>query len=194
MTMALDAAKEGEDDRLLADYANGGPAAAQAVTVRFLPLAYRFAARILANPTEAEDVAQDAMIRLFRAAPGWQPGAAQVSTWLYRVTANLCTDRLRQRPVLPLVAAGAVADKAATAEDRLMAADRAAALDRALSDLPERQRLAVVLRHIEGLANPEIAAIMEIGIEAVESLIARGKRGLTEALDGRRAELGFDHD
>jgi RNA polymerase sigma-70 factor (ECF subfamily) len=73
-------------------------------------------------------------------------------------------------------------------------AERLAALDAALADLPGRQRQAVVLRHIEGLSNPEIADILEIGVEAVESLTARGKRALTAALAGRREELGYSDD
>ena len=68
------------------------------------------------------------------------------------------------------------------------------ALQAALMELPERQRQAVVLRHIEELPNPEIAGIMEISVEAVESLTARGKRALTAALAGRRAELGYEDD
>ncbi len=76
----------------------------------------------------------------------------------------------------------------------LIEADRAAALQAALMVLPERQREAVVLRHLEGLANPEIAAVMGVGIEAVESLVARGKRGLAATLAGRRGELGYDGD
>lgn len=60
----------------------------------------------------------------------------------------------------------------------LIEADRMAALQTALNNLPDRQRQAVVLRHIEGLTNPEIGQIMEIGVEAVESLTARGKRAL----------------
>ena len=67
-----------------------------------------------------------------------------------------------------------------------------AALQAALASLPERQRQAVVLRHIEGLTNPEIAEIMEIGVEAVESLTARGKRALAAALSGQRDALGYE--
>ena len=74
----------------------------------------------------------------------------------------------------------------------MIAADRMAALDRALAALPERQREAVVLRHIEGFSNPEIAEILQIGVEAVESLTARGKRALTAILAGQRAALGYE--
>ena len=69
--------------------------------------------------------------------------------------------------------------------------NRMAALDEALEQLPERQRLAVTLRHIEGLSNPEIAEALETGVEAVESLTARAKRALSALLSGRREELGF---
>jgi len=70
--------------------------------------------------------------------------------------------------------------------------ERMAALDVALADLPDRQRQAVILRHIDGLANPEIAEVMEISVEAVESLTARGKRALAAILAARREELGYD--
>ena len=65
------------------------------------------------------------------------------------------------------------------------------ALQAGLNTLPERQKQAVILRHIEGLSNPEIAEIMEVGVEAVESLTARGKRALANALAGRKEELGY---
>jgi RNA polymerase sigma-70 factor (ECF subfamily) len=108
--------------------------------------------------------------------------------------ANLATDRIRRRRSVPLDAAPEPVDTAPGAVGRMIESDRAAALDRALLTLPERQRQAVVLRHLEELGNPEIAEIMGVGVEAVESLIARGKRGLTEALAGRRAELGYGND
>lgn len=183
------------DEALLARYAAGDPAAARALTLRLVPRALGYAARLLGDGAEAEDVAQEAMLRLWRAAPGWRAGEAQVSTWLYRVVTNLCMDRMRarrRRPAEALDTAPEVADGARGAEAGLIEADRMAALQRALDALPERQRQAVVLRHIEGLANPEIAAVMDIGVEAVESLTARGKRALAAILAGRRGELGYD--
>lgn len=192
--MAFDAEKTGDDDALLALYAGGDRAAPRLMTDRFLPHTYRLALRFLGDRTEAEDVAQEAMVRLFRMAPGWQPGQAKVTTWLYRVTANLCTDRLRRRPAVNIDEVPEMSDGAPSAEERLTDGARLTALDLALARLPERQRVAVVLRHIEGLANPEIAAVLEVGVEAVESLIARGKRALKEELGGMRAALGYDHD
>lgn len=183
------------DEALLARYAAGDPAAARALTLRLVPRAQGYAARLLGDGAEAEDIVQEAMLRLWRAAPGWRSGEAQVATWLYRVVTNLCTDRIRarrRRPAAALDEAPEVADGAGGAEAGLIEADRMAALQAALDALPERQRQAVVLRHIEGFGNPEIAEVMDIGVEAVESLTARGKRALAAILAGRRGELGYD--
>ena len=194
LVMATDTGARADGDAdLLADYARGDRAAARAVTVRLTPVALRVAQRMLGDAAEAEDVAQEAMLRLWRAAPGWREGEAKVTTWLYRVTANLCTDRLRRRRTVALDAVAEPEDGRPGAVQGMIAADRMAALQAALDALPDRQRQAVVLRHLEGLSNPEIAEVMEIAVEAVESLTARGKRALAAALDGRRAELGY-HD
>ncbi|MCR9150602.1 MAG: RNA polymerase sigma factor [Rhodobacteraceae bacterium] len=194
MAMAFDLTDDTSDDDLLARFAAGEAAAARALTLRLTPVALRVAQRMLGDAAEAEDVAQEAMLRLWRIAPDWRPGVARVSTWLYRVTVNLCTDRLRRRRGVGLEAAGEVADGAPAPVSTLIEADRAAALEAALMSLPERQRQAVVLRHIEGLSNPEIADILGIGVEAVESLTARGKRALAALLAGRREELGYGDD
>jgi RNA polymerase sigma-70 factor (ECF subfamily) len=162
------------------------------LTLRLTPRVLGFAARMLSDRTEAEDVAQEAMLRLWRMAPDWQQGEAKVVTWLYRVASNLCLDRLRRSRPRGLDEVAEPEDAAPGVVARLIEADRAMALDEALAALPDRQRQAVVLRHMEGLTNPEIAAVMDIGVEAVESLVARGKKGLTALLSGRRAELGYE--
>lgn len=190
--MALDALSDVSDEALLVLYANGDPWAARALTLRLTPRLLGFAAWMLADRTEAEDVTQEAMLRLWRMAPDWRQGEAKVATWLYRVASNLCLDRLRKSRPRGLEEVTEPEDAAPGAVARLIEADRMLALDKALAALPDRQRQAVVLRHIEGLTNPEIAAVMDIGVEAVESLVARGKKGLTALLSGRRAELGFE--
>lgn len=194
--MPFDQASDAPDEALLVLYANGDPAAARELAARHLPRVMGFAARMLGGDrAEAEDVAQEAMLRLWRIAPEWRQGEAKVSTWLYRVVTNLCTDRLRgrkRRRAVGLDDAPDVADDARSVEATLVENDRVAALNAALETLPDRQRQAVILRHIEGLTNPEIAAVMDIGVEAVESLTARGKRSLTAAMAGRRAELGYE--
>lgn len=180
------------DAALLSRYAEGDPAAARLLAASLTPRVYAHAMRVLGDASEAEDVVQDAMMRLWRIAPDWREGEAKVSTWLYRVVANLCTDRMRKRKAIGLDDIAEPADPAQTAEQGLQQAARQDALQQALDSLPDRQRQAVVLRHIDGLANPEIAAILDVGIEAVESLTARGKRGLAKALASQRDALGFE--
>ncbi len=191
--MALDdALKDVPDEALLVAYGNGDAGAARALTLRLTPRVLGYATRLLSDRAEAEDVTQEAMLRLWRIAPDWRQGEAKVTTWLYRVVSNLCTDRLRKTRGVALDAVPEPEDGAQGAEAGLQEAARVEALQQALDALPERQKQALVLRHIEGLSNPEIAQIMDIGVEAVESLTARGKRALAAALAGRRAELGYE--
>ncbi len=183
------------DDALLMLYARGDAEAARVLTGRHLGRVYGFAARLLGDRAEAEDVAQEAMVRLWRIAGQWRSGEAQLSTWLYRVTLNLCPYRqrsARRRPTEALDLVAEPADARADTEAALMQRERAAALEAALATLPDRQRQAVVLRHIEGLTNPEISEIMGVGVEAVESLTARGKRAWTAALADRKSALGLE--
>lgn len=198
MTMAFDAHGETSDEVLMVLYANGDRHAALALSQRITPRVMAYASRLLSGDrAEGEDVAQETMLRLWRVAPEWRQGETKVTTWAYRVATNLCIDRQRARGrkrQLALDDAPEVADGAQGAEDRLQEAGRMAALEAALAELPDRQRQAVVLRHLEGMTNPEIAAIMEIGVEAVESLTARGKRALSAILSGRKAELGYEDD
>lgn len=179
------------DDELIRRYARGDAAAARTLVERHAPRLLALARRMLGDAAEAEDVAQEAMLRLWRGAASWRPGEAGAGTWLYRVASNLCLDRLRRRRPggeLPEHAA----DDRPSALATLVKADRVAALDAALAELPERQRLAIVLRHIEERGNPEIAEILGVSVEAVESLLARGRRTLAALLAPRREELELE--
>lgn len=193
MELAFDALSEVSDDALLVAYGNGDAQAARVLTQRLTPRVLRYATRLLGGDrAEAEDVAQEAMLRLWKVAGEWRQGEAKVTTWLYRVVTNLCTDRLRKTRGVAIDTIPEPEDDAPGAEAGLLERSRAQALEAALDGLPERQRQAVVLRHIEGLRNPEIAQVMDIGVEAVESLTARGKRALAATLAGRRTELGYE--
>ncbi|MEM9550480.1 MAG: RNA polymerase sigma factor [Pseudomonadota bacterium] len=185
-----------DDDRLLAAFAAGDRSAAAVLTTRLAPVVYKVAMRMLNNRAEAEDVTQESLLRLWRMAPSWQPGKAQVSTWLYRVALNLCRDRMRRvrGGTVDIASIAEPPDDSPSVSDAMLTSSRNAALQGALATLPERQRQAVILRHIEEWPNPDIAAAMDISVEAVESLTARGKRALAAALKGRRDELGFADD
>ncbi len=194
MNMPFDAQSDVSDEALLVAFGNGERGAARALTLRLTPRILGYATRLLRDRAEAEDVAQEAMLRLWKIAPDWRQGEARVTTWLYRVVSNLCTDRLRKKRAVALDAIEEPADDAPSVAAKMMDQVRQVALQEALQVLPERQRQAVVLRHIEGVSNPDIAQIMELSVEAVESLTARGKKALKLALAGRRTELGYEHD
>jgi RNA polymerase sigma-70 factor (ECF subfamily) len=195
MTQRQDPFAGAPDAALLVAFANGDSTAAPVLTARLLPRVLAQATRMLGNPSEAEDAAQDAMMRLWKIAPDWRQDEAQVSTWLYRVVANLCTDRLRKRRgAVSLDQVAEPLDGTPSVTAQMQTRSRMVALSDALAQLPDRQAQAVALRHLEGLANPEIAQIMDISVRSVESLTARGKRALADIMAGRKAELGYDDD
>ncbi len=174
------------DEALLQRFAAGDRLAARALTLRLTPRVLALARRMLTDAAEAEDVAQEAMLRLWRIAPDWREGEAKVSTWLHRIAANLCIDRLRKRRRYgpPLDDVAEPPDPAPRAEATVEAGQRAAAVMAALGRLPERQRIAITLRHFEDYGNPEIAAAIGVSVEAVESLLARGRKTLARELGG----------
>ncbi|MDB4053723.1 MAG: sigma-70 family RNA polymerase sigma factor [Octadecabacter sp.] len=192
--MAHDATNMTDAD-LLAAFAAGDRDAALTLTQRLTPRVMGQAFRMLGNRAQAEDVAQDAMMRLWKIAPDWDADRAQVTTWLYRVVANLCTDVLRKRGRgVALDAIEEPSSDAPSVAQTLQTRAREDALRTALADLPERQAQAVSLRHLEELGNPQIAVIMDTNVRTVESLIARGKRALIARLSGRKSELGYEDD
>ena len=192
--MAHDATNMTDAD-LLAAFAAGDRDAALTLTQRLTPRVMGQAFRMLGNRAQAEDVAQDAMMRLWKIAPDWDADRAQVTTWLYRVVANLCTDVLRKRGRgVALDEIEEPSSDAPSVAQTLQTRAREDALRTALADLPERQAQAVSLRHLEELGNPQIAVIMDTNERTVESLIARGKRALIARLSGRKSELGYEDD
>ena len=144
------------------------------------------AERLLGRRGEAEEVAQEVFVRLWKQAPHWQPGRARFDTWLHRVALNLCYDRLRRRreEASDDDADDAAADPAAAPDALLQAKQRGRRVARALAELPQRQREALVLQYYQGLSNSEAAELMGIGIEALESLLVRARRSLRERLAG----------
>jgi len=182
------------DDALLKAYANGIPEASQILTDRFMAKIFTQAFHRVRNEADADDIAQEAMLRLWRIAPNWNQGNAKISTWLYKIVNNLCIDRLRQKRIVNLESVTEPIDDRQNITNYLLNQSRANALYSALAKLPVRQREAVSMRHLEGISNPEIAEKLELSIEAVESLIARGKRALTDALQSQKSELGYQND
>jgi RNA polymerase sigma-70 factor (ECF subfamily) len=166
------------DAGLVARAGKGDRAAAQALMARHLPKMLTLARRMLHDPAEAEDAVQEAFLRLWTHAARWRPGRAKFETWLYRVTLNQCYDRLRRKPTLELTAAAHVADPARGPQAELESADLAAEVEAALAELPARQRAAILLCHTQERGNVEAAEILGVSVEALESLLSRGRRTL----------------
>lgn len=160
----------------------GDAEAASRLVARHLPRMTALARRMLGDSAEAEDVAQDVFMKVWTQAKRWKPGAAKFETWLHRVAINACYDRLRKKRGVSLDEAEERADPAPDPEQTLAQVQTAKAVDEALQTLPERQRAAIALCHYQGLTNIEAASALEISIEALESLLSRGRRALKEKL------------
>jgi RNA polymerase sigma-70 factor (ECF subfamily) len=170
------------DEDLVRRVGQGDPAAVQALVARKGPRMLALAYRMLGDLAEAEDVAQEAVLRAWRQAPRWRPGQARFDTWMHRVGLNLCYDRLRRRREIATDAPPEQVYGGPAPDRGLMAADVGARVDRALTALPERQREALVLCHYQELTNIEAARLMSVSVEALESLLSRGRRAMRLAL------------
>ncbi|MEP9365952.1 sigma-70 family RNA polymerase sigma factor [Xanthobacter sp. VNH20] len=173
---------EASDEDLMARVAQGDAAAFRVLTARYAVRAVALARRFLGNSADAEDIVQDAFLRVWRAAPRWQPTAA-FGTWFYRIVVNLCLNHRRRRDFAPLDDAAEIADPAPDALAGLARGAEDRALARAIAELPERQRAAVLLTYWEGLSNARTAEILDASVSGVETLLVRARRAL-------RARLG----
>ena len=153
---------------------------------------YALGRRMLGSEAEAEDVVQDTFLKLWTHAVRWQPGAAKIETWLYRVALNGCYDRLRRKRPVALDEALELPDAAPGPDQGLDAPALSAAVAAALAELPERQRAAILLCHYEERSNIAAAEILGLSVEALESLLARGRRNLRARLAPVRDMLGAE--
>lgn len=174
---------EAEDEAaLVARVAVGEAEAFRALVDRHLPTVLAIARRMLRDDAEAEDVAQETLLRLWRNAARLELGEGGVRPWLRRVAANLCIDRVRAQRNTSL--GDALPEEAEPASQMKTLAERELGrrVDVALKALPERQRLALTLFHYEGMSQIEVGEAMGISDEAVESLLARARRALKASL------------
>lgn len=175
------------DEELMLAVRNGDQSAYQAIVKKHLKPISHYAFRMLGNSKDTEDITQETFLRLWINAARWEPQKANLSTWLHRITHNLCIDYLRKhRHVDDTQDQLAVDIAMEETGDVRMAIDTNSAVEQlniALQELPESQRSAIMLCNYQGFSNKEAAAIMDISVKALESAIARAKRSL-------RARLG----
>jgi RNA polymerase sigma-70 factor (ECF subfamily) len=177
-------AMEESDETLVRRVADGDHEACRALVERHLSRVVAFAARTLGNRADGEDVAQETFVRLWSSPRRWRPGQARLTTWLHRVALNLCLDRLARRREAPLDGVPDPVDPSPSAVALLERQALGQLVDAELAALPPQQRIAITLCHYQGLRNLEAAEVMGVSVEALESLLARGRRTLRARLCG----------
>lgn len=154
-----------------------------------------YAFRMLGNKDSAEDIAQETFLRLWTHAERWQADKASLSTWLHRIAHNLCIDLMRKdKSSQTDEYADEIADQRQGAEQQQESDERLQRLQSALMMLPERQRSALVLTHYQGLGNQAVASIMDVSVDALESLLARARRALRGALADLRQPIHDNYE
>ncbi len=169
------------DESLMSAVARGDSTAFERLVLRHQEVVWRTAYRMVGDRQSAEDLAQEAFLRVLQAAARYRPTAA-FRTYLYRIVVHVCLDHLRKkRPRLDPDLAQ-VAETAPSVEQQAELGERADLVQQAVAGLPPKQLSAVVLRYHEGLSGREIAAVMQTTSKAVERLLARGRAALRERL------------
>jgi RNA polymerase sigma-70 factor (ECF subfamily) len=178
------------DAELLEQVGRHDPAGVRTLVARKLPRLLAVATRMLGDRMEAEDVAQEVFVRIWKQATRWRKGEAKFDTWIHRVALNLCYDRLRGRREDPRDDLPDEVDPAEPPDARLEARARDARVREALAALPARQREALVLTYYQEMSNTDAAALMGVTVDALESLLARARRNLRAQL----ADSGLSKD
>jgi RNA polymerase sigma-70 factor (ECF subfamily) len=154
-----------------------------------LNLVYRF----IGDRTKAQDLAQEVFLRVWQAANTYKP-EAKFTTWIYRITANLCLNELkssRRRKLFQFLQFGedqentieeVLVDASPSPEDLLLSREQSRRISDALQSLPENQRMALILKRYDDLSYQEIAKVIGCSVSAIESLLVRAKRSLQEKL------------
>jgi len=195
------------DEELMAAVAQGDRRAYDALVRAHLPAITRYSLRMLGNGRDIEDVAQETFLRLWVNAKKWDPGKAKLSTWLHRITHNLCIDLLRKQQRVLLgerfdeeldsnsnfdrSLRNAVVEQAKeepSSQQMIEKDSELSALNMAISKLPETQRSALLLCHYQGFSNKEAADITGLSVRALESLMARAKRSLRTQMEAHYSE------
>ena len=191
MGVALSAAPAAlEDAALMARIVAGDEAAFRHFADRHVGRMLRLAQSILGSAAEADEVSQEALLRVWRHAARWDGTRAQPGTWVHTIVVRLCVDRLRQRRHEPIDAALDVVDPAPSALDTLSSRRDTLSLRAAMATLPERQRAALVLFYQEELAGTEAAETLGLSLRAFWSLLERARRALRQQMQLRNGPDG----
>lgn len=176
------AAGEEDERALMARVGMGDARAFERIVARHMPMLHALAWRMLGDASEAEDVVQESLVKLWVNAKGWQPSGGGLGAWLRRIATNACLDRLRRPRARSDEGLPERADEAPLADSMIDAARRRDAVQAAILTLPDRQRAAIVLTYHEGISNAEAASMLGVGVKALESLLVRARATLSRQL------------
>lgn len=172
-----------EDHELLALIQDGNGQAFAVLVERHTQRFYRLAYRYLQNKEAAEDVVQDAFIKLWENPSLWQSQrSSKFTTWFYRIVVNLCLDLCKRKKPVPLEDESSLIDEREPVDEIMIRLQEQQALEKEIAALPERQRTALNLCFDEGLSNQEAADVMGLNLKALQSLIMRAKTTLKERM------------
>jgi RNA polymerase sigma-70 factor (ECF subfamily) len=165
------------------------------IAEKYAGFVYNVALRVVGNPQDAEEVAQDAFISAWKARDRFR-GDAQPSTWLYRITVNAALMKLRKDKRRKQMSAPEEEQADVPSQDWTQSPSASAInselgerLKAAIADLPEDMRVAVVLRDVQGLSNEEAADALGVSVPAVKARLHRGRVALRDRLAGYAAEI-----
>jgi RNA polymerase sigma factor (sigma-70 family) len=171
------------DDELMARIILRDHAAMRLAADRYAQSAWRIAYRMLGDQTEAEDVAQESLLKLWNHAGRWQAGGPGIGAWLSKVATNQCLDRLRRKRFKSDEEVPERTDETPLADAQMQSDQTQAAVKHCIEALPERQRAAVILTYYEETPNQPAAEILEMQLKAFESLLFRARSSLRECVE-----------
>lgn len=155
---------------------------------------YAIALRMMGNREDAQDCAQEAMVRIYRAMGSFK-GQSALATWIYRITMNTCLDELRRRKARKVTSLDSLVDNGwsptdtgDTPEEHGLCVEKQNALNQAIQSLPDDMRAAIILRDVKGYSYDEIASILDANVGTIKSRISRGREKLREILS-KQSEL-----
>ena len=155
---------------------------------------YAIALRMMGNREDAQDCAQEAMVRIYRAMGSFK-GQSALATWIYRITMNTCLDELRRRKARKVTSLDSLVDNGwsptdtgDTPEEHGLRVEKQTALNQAIQSLPDDMRAAIILRDVKGYSYDEIASILDANVGTIKSRISRGREKLREILS-KQSEL-----
>jgi RNA polymerase sigma-70 factor (ECF subfamily) len=181
-----------DDESLISQIQEGSHVAFATLVNRHSNRFYRIAYRLVSSKDDAEDIVQDAFLKLWNRPNLWDPSkGTKFTTWFYRVVINLCLDHRKKKKLINLSEGIEFADEKPGADVLLDVHQKQALLERLICELPERQQLAINLCFYEGLSNNDAAQIIGVRVKALQSLIMRAKTTLKYKV---KRYLGGGHD